>query len=104
VDYRDTSSRKGFRDIMDRLSIDKDIPSILLKHSPFYVEEAEKYGIDLQLSGTVIKDRFFPIQYISRLVFYGYEFGLHKLGNLLVYTSSGAGTWDRLSASEPTGK
>jgi uncharacterized protein len=93
VDYRDTSSRANFRRIMDGLNIDKSHPIILLKHSPYYVEEAEKYGVDIQLSGHSHQGQIFPIQYISRLVFYGYEFGLHKLGNLLIYTSSGTGTW-----------
>lgn len=93
VDYRDTSSRQGFRQIMDSLKTDKNLPTILLKHSPYYVEESAKYGVDLQLSGHSHQGQIFPIQYISRLVFYGYEFGLHKLGSLLIYTSSGTGTW-----------
>ena len=93
VDYQDTSSRNNFRAIMNGLKINKDVPTILLKHSPYYVEESEKYGVGLQLSGHSHQGQIFPIQYISRLVFYGYEFGLHKLGNLLIYTSSGAGTW-----------
>jgi len=93
VDYRDTSNLNNFRSIMNNLNLDKNRPTILLKHSPYYVEESAKFDVDLQLSGHSHQGQVFPIQYISRLVFYGYEFGLHKLGNLLIYTSSGAGTW-----------
>jgi len=93
VDYRDTSNLENFRRILTDFGVDRNRPAILLKHSPYYVEEAAKAGIDFQLSGHTHQGQIFPIQYISHLVFYGYEFGLHKLGNLLVYTSSGAGTW-----------
>jgi len=93
VDYRDTSNLEQFKQILSDMQIDKNKPTILLKHSPYYVEEAEKAGIDLQLSGHTHQGQIFPIQYISRRIFYGYEFGLKKLGNLLEYTSSGAGTW-----------
>lgn len=93
VDYRDTSNLESFRKTLADLNLDKDKPAILLKHSPYYVEESEKAGVDLQLSGHTHQGQIFPIQYISRLIFYGYEFGLHKLGDLLIYTSSGAGTW-----------
>ena len=93
VDYRDTSQLKSFNDVLTNLKIDPSRPVVLLKHSPYYVEEAEKYGIDFQLSGHTHQGQIYPIQYISRLIYYGYEFGLHKLGNLLIYTSGGAGTW-----------
>jgi len=93
VDYRDTSDLDNFKSILNKLKIDKGKPAILLKHSPYYVEESQKAGIDLQLSGHTHQGQIFPIQYISRQIFYGYEFGLHKLGSLLIYTSSGGGTW-----------
>jgi len=93
VDYRDTSQRAAFKKILADLNIQPGKPVILLKHSPYYVEESAEFGIDLQLSGHSHQGQIFPVQYISRLVFYGYEFGLHKLNNLLIYTSSGAGTW-----------
>ncbi len=93
VDYRDTSSREQYKKVLESLKIDPNKPSILLKHSPFYVEEAEKAGISFQISGHSHGGQMFPMNYISKLIFYGYESGLHKLGNLLVYTSTGTGTW-----------
>jgi len=93
VDYRDTSEREPFKKILAEMNIQKNKPVILLKHSPYYVEEAEKAGVDLQLSGHTHRGQVIPIMYIDKLIFYGYEFGLKKLGNLLIYTSSGAGTW-----------
>lgn len=93
VDYEETSNLENYRRILNRLEIDRRRPSILLKHSPYHVEESEKAGIDLQLSGHTHQGQIYPIQYISRQIYYGYEFGLQELESLLIYTSSGAGTW-----------
>lgn len=93
VDYRDTSSREDYQKVLNELNLPKDKPVILLKHSPYYVEESATAGVDLQLSGHTHDGQIVPLNYLHRLIFYGYEFGLKKLNNLLIYTSSGTGTW-----------
>lgn len=93
VDYRDTSSREDYRKVLNELNLPIDKPSILLKHSPYYVEESATAGVDLQLSGHTHDGQIIPFNHLHRLIFYGYEFGLKKLNNLLIYTSSGTGTW-----------
>jgi len=93
VDYRQTSERANFQKVLGDLKIDPAKPSILLKHSPYYVEEAEKAGVSLQLSGHTHDGQMVPMNFIAKWLFYGFEAGLKKMGKTLIYTSSGAGTW-----------
>jgi len=69
------------------------VPSILLYHSPTHIAGAKAAGVSLQLSGHAHAGQNFPIQFISRLVYGRYYYGLHMEGNYTLYTSSGAGTW-----------
>jgi predicted MPP superfamily phosphohydrolase len=71
----------------------RQMPSLLLYHNPTAVEEAKKAGISLQLSGHTHHGQIFPIQFISRLIYGKYYYGLHVEGDYTIYTSSGAGTW-----------
>ncbi|MFH1183281.1 MAG: metallophosphoesterase, partial [Candidatus Moraniibacteriota bacterium] len=93
VDYRDTFNREAYQKVLNNFDIPRNEPVILLKHSPYYVEESAKAGVDFQLSGHTHNGQVFPMNYLHKLIFYGYEFGLNKSGNLLIYTSGGAGTW-----------
>lgn len=65
---------------------------ILLDHQPFELHEAEKYGIDLQLSGHTHHGQLFPFQYITRRV-YEISWGYGRRGNTHYYVSCGVGTW-----------
>lgn len=93
VDYSDSGDKERFASILERLRINKNNPSILLKHSPSYPEVAQKSGINLQLSGHTHRGQVFPINFITSAIYGGYDFGLKKFKNMLIYTSSGAGTW-----------
>jgi hypothetical protein len=93
VNYKDTGSEQNYKTIMQGFNLDPNLPSILLKHSPYRPQIAEALGIDLQLSGHVHHGQIFPVGLISYLVFQGYDFGLKHLGELTVYISSGIGTW-----------
>ena len=68
-------------------------PSILLYHSPSQVAQAKAAGINLQLSGHVHRGQIFPLQFITRLIFGRYYYGLHKEGDYTLYTTSGTGLW-----------
>jgi len=72
---------------------DPALPSILLYHSPTHIAQAKAAGVNLQLSGHAHHGQIFPIQFISRLVYGRYYYGLHVEGDYTLYTSSGAGTW-----------
>jgi predicted MPP superfamily phosphohydrolase len=93
VDYRDSRREERFKTILEKMGIDRQKPSILLKHAPFHLQAARDYGITLQLSGHTHHGQVFLFRFITSRVYQGYDYGLKWFGNLLVYTSSGAGTW-----------
>ena len=93
VDYRDSRSEDQFRKILKKMDIDHRKPSILLKHAPFNLEVSKERGISVQLSGHTHHGQVFLFRFITSKVYRGYDYGLKWFGNLLVYTSSGAGTW-----------
>jgi uncharacterized protein len=93
VDYRDKRREEPFKSILEKIGIDRQKPSILLKHAPFHLEAARDHGITLQLSGHTHHGQVFLFRFITSRVYQGYDYGLKRLGDLLVYTSSGAGTW-----------
>ena len=78
---------------LDNLKIDKNRPSILLKHVPSQVKEVADAGINFMLCGHSHHGQVWPGRYITKAVFKGFDYGLRRLNDLQVYTSSGAGTW-----------
>ncbi|MEW6617030.1 MAG: metallophosphoesterase [Patescibacteria group bacterium] len=92
VDYKDSSDRKKFEEILRSL-VDKSKPNILLKHVPFDLDIAEKAGINIQLSGHTHRAQMWPLSFITKLVYKGYDYGLKPFGNMMIYTSDGVGTW-----------
>jgi predicted MPP superfamily phosphohydrolase len=93
VDYRDSQNRQKYEMILNDIKINPNLPSILLKHSPTNLDVAAKKGITLQLSGHTHRGQIFPINFITGLVYHGYDYGFKKFRDLQVYTSSGVGTW-----------
>ncbi len=93
VDYFNARTEDKFREILKKFAIEKNKPSILLAHSPYYFKVSEEEGIDLQLSGHTHAGQMFPANILTHFIFRGYDYGLKKFKNLTVYTSSGVGTW-----------
>jgi hypothetical protein len=93
VDYRDSRKEEPFRTILQKMGIDRHQPSILLKHVPLHLHVAKEQGISLQLSGHTHQGQVFLFRFITSKVYQGYDYGLKWFGDLIVYTSSGAGTW-----------
>jgi predicted MPP superfamily phosphohydrolase len=73
--------------------LDPTVASILLVHNPNRLPVAAEAGISLQLSGHTHLGQFHPFTAIVRRMYGKFAHGLHAFGDLLVYTSSGAGTW-----------
>jgi uncharacterized protein len=71
---------------------EKNLPVILLDHTPFQLEEAMENGVDLQLSGHTHHGQMFPINLITSKI-YELSQGYKKKGNTQYYVSSGVGTW-----------
>jgi predicted MPP superfamily phosphohydrolase len=93
VDYRDSRTEGQFKTILQKMAIDPRMPSILLKHAPLHLQVAGEQRISLQLSGHTHHGQVFLFRFITSMVYQGYDYGLKWFGDLLVYTSSGAGTW-----------
>jgi hypothetical protein len=49
--------------------------------------------VALQLSGHSHKGQVFPFDHITRWIYNGYDYGLHRMGGFSLFTSSGVGTW-----------
>ncbi len=93
VHYRDSINVQRFRSILHQAAVNRDRASVLLTHAPSRLPIAEEEGISLQLSGHTHGGQFFPFTWITSRVFGEYTYGLKRFGNLMIYTSSGAGTW-----------
>lgn len=93
VDYHATASPKRFEWMLQRMDIDPNRASILLSHSPHRLAVAERAGISLQLSGHTHRGQMLPVRWMVERIFGPYAYGLHAFGKMMVYTSSGVGTW-----------
>jgi len=83
-------NRKALSDLV--AGIDHSKPIILLDHQPFRLYEAEKNGIDLQISGHTHAGQFFPINLIVSRMFENAH-GHSMRGNTHFYVSSGLAIW-----------
>ena len=81
------------RAILKSLDLERGQASILLAHTPSRLPIAEQAGISLQLSGHTHRGQMFPFTWLTSRVFGQYTYGLNRFRDLMVYTSSGAGTW-----------
>jgi predicted MPP superfamily phosphohydrolase len=87
---RGLKKRVPLKDLVE--SSEKNLPIILMDHTPFQLEEAMENGVDLQLSGHTHHGQMFPINLITSKI-YEISQGYKKKGNTQYYVSSGVGTW-----------
>lgn len=69
-----------------------DGPKILLAHQPRSIFDAERVGVDLQLSGHTHGGQYFPFSLLIHLV-QPFVRGLHRAGRAWIYVSCGTGYW-----------
>jgi uncharacterized protein len=93
VHHYDAARPERLSKVLERAEIDRSQPSVLLVHAPDQIAVAEKAGISLQLSGHTHRGQFFPWTWFTSLIYKQFVYGLQRFGDMLVYTSSGAGTW-----------
>jgi predicted MPP superfamily phosphohydrolase len=82
--------RKSVAELTEGL--DRTKPLILMDHQPYNLEEAQKAGIDLQLSGHTHAGQFWPITFITRFI-YEINYGLLRKGDTSIIVTSGYGLW-----------
>ena len=66
--------------------------TIVLDHQPYHLEQAERAGIDFQLSGHTHRGQVLPISWITDRL-YECSWGSHQRGKTHYYVSSGIGIW-----------
>jgi len=93
VHYHEASHPERLNTALVKMAIDREQASVLLVHAPDQLAVAEKAGISQQLSGHTHRGQFFPWTWFTARMYKQFAYGLQKFGEMLVYTSSGAGTW-----------
>ena len=93
VPYSESGDAEHYQSILESTKLDRHRASVLLAHVPHGLAIAEKQGISLQLSGHTHGGQIFPFTWFTSRIFGEFTYGLKRFGELLVYTSSGAGTW-----------
>jgi predicted MPP superfamily phosphohydrolase len=93
VTYRDATHGEHFRRTLRRTGFDRGQASILLTHAPDRVQVSAEEGISLQLSGHTHHGQFWPWTLAAERMYGKFVYGLQSLGEMQVYTSTGAGTW-----------
>jgi predicted MPP superfamily phosphohydrolase len=93
VPYNHASHDEHFQKVLRQIGVDRNRASILLTHAPDRPHIAEREGISLQVSGHTHVGQFFPWTWMARKIYHQFVYGLSRIGKMLVYTSSGAGTW-----------
>ena len=93
VAYRSATHGGHFASVLRAIRLDQNRASILLTHAPDHPEVAEAAGVSLQLSGHTHLGQFIPWSWMARRVYRQFVYGLSRIGNMQVFTSSGAGTW-----------
>jgi len=93
VGFRNSRNQEQFRAMLQRMKIDLQKPSILLKHAPVDLQIASDEGISAQISGHTHQGQVLLFRFITSWIYKGYDYGLKNFGDFLVYTSSGVGTW-----------
>lgn len=89
-DDRSNRHRKSLGALMR--GVDKSKYIILLDHQPYYLEQAERAGVDFQFSGHTHHGQLWPISWITDAV-YEDAYGPWQRGLTRYYVSSGMGIW-----------
>ena len=91
--YGEGHEREAFRRSLQQMNLERARPAILLSHVPQYYDVAEEAGVSLKLSGHTHYGQVFPWNLVARRVHGKFVYGLNEFKRMLVYTTSGAGTW-----------
>jgi hypothetical protein len=93
VTYRDATHGEHFRKTLRQTGFDRLQASILLTHAPDRVEISAEEGVSLQLSGHTHHGQFWPWTLVAERMYGKFVYGLQRLGEMQIYTSTGAGGW-----------
>lgn len=71
---------------------DTTSPIIALDHQPYNLDESEKLGIDLQISGHTHRGQVWPLNWLTDRM-YAQSYGYRRWSNTHIYVSSGLSLW-----------
>ena len=89
-DDRTNGRRASLKTLMGK--VDPSKYTILLDHQPYHLEEAQRAGVDFQLSGHTHYGQVWPISWIEDAI-YEDAYGPLTKGNTRYYVTSGIGIW-----------
>ena len=90
---RDDRSKKHRASVVQLMQkSDRSKYVVLLDHQPYHLEEAEKAGVDFQLSGHTHDGQVWPVSLITKTL-YECAYGDYKRGSTVYYVTSGIGIW-----------
>lgn len=78
--------------VIDSLNVDKNMPTVLLYHTPVEWDEARERGVDVMLSGHTHNGQIYPFTLLVRMT-YKYIKGLYEEEGKFLHVSPGTGTW-----------
>ena len=93
IDHKNALDLVQYKETLSKFAINREKVSILLKHEPRDLDIAHDAGISFQISGHTHNGQMWPLGYIAQITYKGFAYGLKYYKNMLVYTSSGTGTW-----------
>ena len=93
VPYNHATRKEHLASALRHVQVDRNRASILLVHAPDHPAAAEAAGVSLQLSGHTHLGQFVPWSWMARRFYREFVYGLKRIGNMQIFTSSGAGTW-----------
>jgi predicted MPP superfamily phosphohydrolase len=88
----DSEDRKQVERMLSAIEYDPDPYTILMYHQPEGSHAAAEAGVDLMLSGHTHNGQIWPFNWVVRSRFQ-YLRGLHRIGDMVLYVSTGSGTW-----------
>ena len=88
----DTGDNHAIMQKIKQLTPNLNKYTILMHHRPLGLENAQKLGVNLMLSGHTHSGQFFPMTVFAKLVWKRFK-GLYQYKDTYLYSSSGTGTW-----------
>ena len=88
LDDRSNPTRKALATLAPR----DGAYTIVMDHQPYHLDEAERCGIDFQLSGHTHDGQVWPLSWLVRSM-YECAWGSHRRGKTNYYVTSGLGIW-----------
>lgn len=91
-DMHPSDDKRTIKSVLPGLPLKRDLPSVLMHHSPVGTRHVAAAGIDLMVSGHTHAGQMFPSTLFAGLIF-PFNRGLHRHGDTQVFVSQGAGTF-----------